>query len=99
MILPLALLFNPIGLGLSIFIFICFYARKSNQSIQKEISPECSLEGLMVKLRLQYFVHLMRIADSFKKPDAGKDWGQEERGMTEEEMVGWHHLLNGDEFE
>ena len=74
-------------------------ARRSNQSILKEISPECSLEGLMVKLRLQYFVHLMRIADSFKKPDAGKDWGQEERGMTEEEMVGWHHLLNGDEFE
>ena len=67
MILPLALLFNPIGLGLSIFIFICFYARKSNQSIQKEISPECSLEGLMLKLKLQYFGYLMQIVDSLDK--------------------------------
>ena len=67
MILPLALLFNPIGLGLSIFIFICFYARKSNQSIQKEISPECSLEGLMLKLKLQYFGHFMRRVDSLEK--------------------------------
>ena len=48
-------------------------ARRSNQSILKEISPGCSLEGLMLKLKLQYFGHLMRRADSFEKTDAGKD--------------------------
>ena len=70
-----------------------------NQSILKEISPGCSLEGLMLKLKLQYFGHLMQRADSFwKDPDAGKDWGQEEKGTTED-MVGWHHWLNGHEFE
>ena len=58
-------------------------ARRSNQSILKEISPECSLEELMLKLTLQYFGHLMWRTD----PDAGKDWGQEEKGMTEDEMV------------
>ena len=74
-------------------------ARKSNQSILK-ISPGCSLEGLMLKLKLQYFGHLMRRADSFgKDPDAGRDWGQEEKGMTQDEMVGWHHQLEGHEFE
>ena len=68
-------------------------ARRSNQSILKEISPVCSLEGLMLKLKLQYSGHLMRRADSFigKDPDAGKDWGQEEKGTTEDEMAGWHH--------
>ena len=71
-------------------------ARRSNQSILKEISPGCSLEGLMLKLKLQYFGHLMRRADSF---DAGRDWGQEEKGMTEDEMAGWHHRLDGREFE
>ena len=67
----------------------------------KEISPEYSLEGLMLKLQLQYFGHLMRRADSFEKkdPDARKDWGQEEKGMTEDAMVGLHHQLNGHEFE
>ena len=74
-------------------------ARRSSQSILKEISPGCSLEGLMLKLKLQYFGHLMSRADSFEDSDAGKDWGQEERGMTENEMVGWHHRLNGHEFE
>ena len=67
----------------------------------KEISPECSLEGLMLKLRLQYFGHLMQRAEElfiWKDPDAGKDWGQEEKGMTEDEMVGWHHWLNGHEL-
>ena len=63
-------------------------ARRSNQSILKEINPGCSLEGLMLKLKLQYFGHLMRRADSF---DAGRDWGQEEKGTTEDEMAGWHH--------
>ena len=62
---------------------------RSNQLILKEISPEYSLEGLMLKLKLQYFGHLMR------DPDAGKDWRQEEKGRTEDDMVGWHHQLNG----
>ena len=70
-------------------------ARRSNQSILKEISPGCSLEGLMLKLKLQYFGHLMQRADSFEKTDAGKDLGQEEEGMTEDEMAGWHHQLTG----
>ena len=75
-------------------------ARRSNQSIQKEISPDYSLEGLMLKLKFQYFGHLMQGADSFEKdPDAGKDWRWEEKGTTEDEMVGWHHRLNGHEFE
>ena len=66
-------------------------ARRSNQSILKEISPGCSLEGLMLKL--QYFGHLMWRADSLEKTL------MEEKGMTEDEMVGWHHQLNGHEFE
>ena len=53
-----------------------------------------SLEGLMLKLKLQYFGHLLQRAYSFEKTDAGKDWGQEEKGTTEDEMVGWHHRLN-----
>ena len=52
-----------------------------------------------LKLKLQYFGHLMRRVDSGKDPDAGRDWGQEEKGMTEDEMAGWHHQLNGHEFE
>ena len=71
-------------------------ARRSNQSILKEISPGYSLEGLMLKLNLQYFGHLiMKSWLIWKDSDAGKDWGQEEKGMTEDEMVGWHHRLNG----
>ena len=66
-------------------------ARRSNQSILKEISPGCSLEGMMLKLKLQYFGHLMRRVDSLEKTDAGRDWGQEEKGATEDEMAGWHH--------
>ena len=73
-------------------------ARRSNQSILKEISPGCSLEGLMLKLKLQYFGHLMWRVDSLEKTDAGRDWGQEEKGTTEDEMVGWHHQLNGHGF-
>ena len=64
---------------------------KEIQPVLKEISPEYSLEGLMLKLKLQYFGHLMRRADSFEDPDAGKDSGQEEKGTTEHEMVGCHH--------
>ena len=63
-------------------------ARRSNQSILKEISPECSLEELMLKLKLQYFGHLMPRVDSLEKIDAGRDWGQEEKGTTEDEMAG-----------
>ena len=71
-------------------------ARRSNQSILKEISPECSLEGLMLKLKLQYFGHFMPRVDSLEKLWFG-DWGQEEKGMTEDEMTGWHHWLHGRE--
>ena len=71
-------------------------ARRSNQSILKEISPGCSLEGLMLKLKLEYFGKSWLI---WKDPDSGKDWGQEEKGTTEDEMVGWHHQLDGPEFE
>ena len=75
-------------------------ARRSNQSILKEISPRYSLEGMMLKLKLQYFGHLMQRVDSFgKDSDAGRDWGQEEKGTTEDEMAGRHHRLNGHEFE
>ena len=66
-------------------------ARRSKQSILKEIGPGCSLEGPMLKLNLQYFGHLMCRADSLEKTDAGRDWGQEEKGTTEDEMAGWHH--------
>ena len=71
-------------------------ARRSNKSILKEINPECSLEGLMLKLKFQYFGHVMQRT---KNPDAGKDLRQKEKGMTEDEMIGWHHRLNGHEFE
>ena len=63
-------------------------ARRSNQSILKEISPGISLEGMMLMLKLQYFGHLMRRVDSSEKTDAGRDWRQEEKGTTEDEMVG-----------
>ena len=67
-------------------------ARRSNQFILKEISPGCSLVGLMLKLKLQYFGHLMWRADLLEKTlMLGKI---EEKGMTEDEMVGWHHRLN-----
>ena len=59
----------------------------------------CSLEGLMLKLKLQYFGHLMQRVDSLEKTDAGKDWRQEEKGATEDEIAGWHHRLHGREFE
>ena len=81
-------------------------ARRSNQSILKEISPGCSLEGLMLKLKLQYFGHLMRREDSLEKTlmlgkiEGRRRWGrQEEMGKTEDEMVEWHHQLNGHESE
>ena len=74
-------------------------ARRSIQSILKEISPGCSLEGLMLKLKLQYFGHLMHRANSLEKDSgAGKNWKQEEKGTTEDEIAGWHHQLNGHGF-
>ena len=66
-------------------------ARRSNQSILKEISPGISLERMMLRLKLQYFGHLMRRVDSLEESDVGRDWGQEEKGPTEDEMAGWHH--------
>ena len=72
-------------------------SRRSNQSILKEISPEYTLEGLMLKLKLQYFGYLMRRTDSLEK--TLKDRRQEEKGTTEDEMIGWYHQLDGHEFE
>ena len=66
-------------------------ARRSNQSILK-ISPGCSLEGLMLTLKLQHFGHLMQRVDSLEKTlMLGGIGGRREKGMTEDEMAGWHH--------
>ena len=72
----------------------------------KEISPEYSLEGLMLKLQFQHFGHMMwkmdesgKVRNLGKDPDAEKDWRREEKGTTEDEMVGWYHRSNGHEFE
>ena len=79
---------------------VLWTARRSNQSILKEINHEYSMEGLMLKLKLEYFGHLMRRADSFEKIlMLGKIEGRRRRGTTEDEMVGWHHRVNGHEFE
>ena len=73
-------------------------AKRSNQSVLKEISPECSLEGLILKLKLQYFGHLMQRTDSLEKTlMLGKI--EDEKGVKEDEMVGWHHQFSGLEFE
>ena len=67
-------------------------ARRSNQSSLMQISPGCSLEGFMLKLKLQVFGHLMQRVDSLEKSlMLERDWGQEEKGMTVDEMAGWHH--------
>ena len=73
-------------------------ARRSNQSILKEISPEYSLEGLMLKLKLQYFGHLMGRADSLEKTLMLEKIEGRRRGR-QDEMIGWHHQLNGHESE
>ena len=73
-------------------------ARRSNQSSLKEISPECSLEGLMLKLKLILWPPDVKNWFTGKDPDAGKDWRQEEKGITEDEVVGWHLWLSGHEF-
>ena len=76
------------------------WTTRSNQSILKEISPEYSLEGLMLKLQLQFSGHLMWRTDFTERDsDAGKGWRQEDKGMTEDETVGWHHWLDEHEFE
>ena len=77
---------------------VLWTARRSSHTILKEISPGCSLEGLMLKLKLQYFGYLMQRVDSLEKTDAGRDWGKEEKGTTADEMSGWHHWLSGHEF-
>ena len=74
-------------------------ARRSNQPILKEISPEYSSGGLMLKLKCQYFGHLMWRTNSVEKTDPGNDWRQEEKAMTEDEMVRWHHRPDGHESE
>ena len=73
-------------------------ARRCNQSTLKEISPGYTLEGMMLKLKLQYFGHLMQRVDSLEKTVAGRDWGKEEKGTTEDEMVRWLQRLSGHEF-
>ena len=77
----------------------CLFSKESQPVHLKEISPKYSLEELMLKLKLQYFGHLVQRTDSWKDPDAGNDWRWEKKGATEDEIVGWHHLLNGYEFE
>ena len=81
------------------FLRASWTARRSNQSILKEINPGISLEGMMLKLKLQSFGHLMRRVDSLEDSDAGRDWGQEEKGTTEDAMAGWHHGLDRRESE
>ena len=72
---------------------------KEIQPVYSKISPGISLEGMMLKLKLQYFGHLMRRVDSLEKTlMLRRDWGQEEKGTTEDEMAGWHHRLDGHEF-
>ena len=82
--------------GVGELLRVLWTARRSNQSILKEISPEYSLEGLMLKLKLQYFGHVMQKTDSLEKTLM---LGKTEGGTTEDEMVGWHHQLDGHEFE
>ena len=73
---------------------------KEMQPVHSEGDQPCDFfGGMMLKLKLQYFGHLMRRVDSLEKTDAGRDWGQEEKGTTEDEMAGWHHRLDGSEFE
>ena len=74
-------------------------AKRSNQSILKEISPGCSLEGMMLKLKLQYFGHLMRRVDSLEKTRMLGGIGVRRRRGRQDEMAGWHHWLDGHECE
>ena len=76
---------------------VIWTARRSNQSILKETSTEYSLERLMLKLKFQYFGHLIWLIGKYF--DNRKDWRQEEKGATGDEMAGWHHRLEGHELE
>ena len=78
---------------------VLWTARRSNQSLLKEISPEYSLEGLILKLKLQYFVHLMQRTDSLEKTLILGNIEGRRRRQRQDEMVGWHHWLKGHEFE
>ena len=78
---------------------VSWTARRSNQPVLKEISPGCSLDGLMLKLKLQYFSHLMRKADSLEKTLMLGGIGGKRRRDREDEMAGWHHRLDGHELE
>ena len=73
--------------------------RRSNQSILKEISPEYSLEGLILKLKLQFLDTWCKVLTHLKDPDAGKIWRQEQKGTTKDDMVRWYHQPDGHEFE
>ena len=77
------------------------YCKKTNQFILMEISPEYSLIGLLLKVKLQYFGRPPDVKSwlIWKDPDAGKNWKWEEKGMTEDEMIAWHHWLSGHDFE
>ena len=78
---------------------VVWTARRANQAILKEINPEYSLEGLMLKLKLQYYGHLMWRMTHWKRPWCWEDCRQDEKGIKEDEMVGWHHHFDGHEFE
>ena len=84
--------FSPIG---HYRVLVVFYAM---QQVLSVVYFGISLEGMMLKLKLQYFGHLMRRVDSLEKTNAMRDWGQEEKGTTEDGMAGWHHRFNGHEF-
>ena len=88
------------AIHIHVSIHLPWTARRSNQSILKEINPGISLEGMMLKLKLEYFGHLMQRVDSLERTlMLGVIGGQEEKGPTEDEMAGWHHRLDGHEFE
>ena len=70
---------------------VAWTARRSNRSILKEINPGCSLEGMMLKLKLSTLATSCEELTHWKRLNAGRDWGQEEKGTTEDEMAGWHH--------
>ena len=81
------------------FLRVPWTARRSNQSILKEINPDYSLEWLVLRLNSNSLATWCMSWLIGKDPDARKDWGQEEKGVTEDEMIEWHHWLNGHEFE
>ena len=83
----------------STFTASSFRICKEIQPVHSEGDQPWDFFGMMLKLKLQYFGYLIRRVDSLEKTDAGRDWGQEEKGMTEDEMAGWHHGLNERESE